>query len=246
MGRGCSGEPGSGLARTEDAVASSLPRAIEAGNILAAFQRIVEVPAGRTVKLEALARWDDPLLGSVPPAVFVPIAERLGLIGALDRAIFEQACRALADWRGGQYPDLAITVNMSPLTLSAPDLGAEILETIAAAGLPVSSVWIEATESAMVGVEALATIRMLAAAGVPSTRSRPSPQGPSTSTLHDDMFTSFCRRCFAHGCIWCGCVCDTVMIKALCPQKVRLLQGGGVSHEVPALLHDYVLFLVLS
>lgn len=154
-----------GVAAADD-VGVRLGDAIESGTVRAVFQRIVEVPVGRTVKVEALARWEDPVLGSVLPAVFVPVAERLDLIGALDRAMLKHACRALSGWRAAQYPDLGVAVNMSPLTLASADIGPEILEVIAAAGLPVSSVWIEATETAMVGAGALATIRMLAAAGV--------------------------------------------------------------------------------
>ncbi len=124
------------------------------------------MPTGRTAKLEALARWCDPDLGVVTPDWFIPGAEQCGLIARLDHEILGQACAALALWRSGLHPELAVTVNMSPLTLADPDTCVAILETIAAHGLPVTSVWIEATETAMVGDQARRTLEALSQAGV--------------------------------------------------------------------------------
>ncbi len=140
--------------------------ALDAGSVTAVFQRIVEMPTGRTVKVEALARWCDPDLGVVTPDCFIPGAEQSGSIARLDHEILGQACEALALWRSGPHPELAVTVNMSPLTLADPDACAAILEVIAAHGLPVTSVWIEATETAMVGDQARRTLEALSRAGV--------------------------------------------------------------------------------
>lgn len=82
------------------AIRTQLTTAVHDRLIGLAYQPIVNVSDRAVVGVEALARWSDPVLGEVPPAEFLPIAEELGLLEALGDSVFEAAAAdypALAD-----------------------------------------------------------------------------------------------------------------------------------------------------
>ena len=72
--------------------------------------------AGRTVGVEALARWTHPTRGLIPPLTFIPVAEEIGVIGAIGRWVLREACRQLAAWRV-LAPGLVLNVNLSAAQL---------------------------------------------------------------------------------------------------------------------------------
>ena len=81
---------------------AALQTALSDGAITLAYQPIVDLRTGAVVGFEALARWSDPMLGEVPPAEFIPVAEETGLIHELGRWAIDQACRELTDWRSAR------------------------------------------------------------------------------------------------------------------------------------------------
>jgi EAL domain-containing protein (putative c-di-GMP-specific phosphodiesterase class I) len=135
------------------------------GSVVPYFQRIVELPSMRTVKVEVLARWHHPTLGVVGPTVFVPLAEEGGFVHELDFAMVVQALETVRKLRQSRWPDLGVALNLSALTLARPGTPANIIELVAQAGVPLSAVCIEATESALVGSQARNSIAELSAAG---------------------------------------------------------------------------------
>ncbi len=62
---------------------AEFPHALRNGQVVAYYQPEVELSTGRVVAVESLARWEHPELGTLPPALFTPVAERLGLLAAL-------------------------------------------------------------------------------------------------------------------------------------------------------------------
>ena len=160
------GNGGVGVKSTSMVTHEMLRAALDHREIQAHFQRIVELPSLKTVKVEALARWTDPTVGSVSPAVFIPLAEKHGYVVELDLQILEQACSALTMWHSEGWVDLTVGVNMSAVSLSNAGIADQVVETIKRSGLDVSSVWVEATESVFVGLEAATAINELVAAGV--------------------------------------------------------------------------------
>lgn len=113
------------------------------------YQPIVELPSGRTVAVEALARWagsDD-----VAPVEFIPVAEELGLIGKLDAVVRGRAIRWAADLPGSRPPD--ISLNLSPRQLDDPDLPRSLKAAITDTGIDPERIVLEITESAIVGEE---------------------------------------------------------------------------------------------
>ena len=80
---------------------AELRRAVERGELLLAYQPIVELGSGRIAGLEALVRWDHPDRGPIPPSEFLEIAELDGAIEPIGRWVLRQACEQVAAWQAG-------------------------------------------------------------------------------------------------------------------------------------------------
>jgi diguanylate cyclase (GGDEF)-like protein/PAS domain S-box-containing protein len=113
------------------------------------YQPIVDLGTGRTVSLEALARWRHPVLGNVPPAEFVPLAEESGHVVALGAWVLGEACAMLAQWRrvdpDGAPDTVSINTSRAELALGERFL-AQVREALATSGLPPACLQIEVTE----------------------------------------------------------------------------------------------------
>jgi EAL domain-containing protein (putative c-di-GMP-specific phosphodiesterase class I) len=125
--------------------AAQLAAALARGHVRAAFQPKVMLATGALAGVEALARWTDPVLGKVPPAVFVPLAEQSGLIEALTQAVLREAIALCVALRR-HHPEATVAVNLSPVLLADPGLPASIVAMLDAAGLAPSALIAEVTE----------------------------------------------------------------------------------------------------
>jgi EAL domain-containing protein (putative c-di-GMP-specific phosphodiesterase class I) len=94
---------------------------------------------------EALARWTSPLLGSVPPTVFISLAERTGLMGALGRVLLRQVCADLA-----RCPGLKVSINLSPVQLRDPSFLPELDACLQRYGVEAKRIEFELTEGVMI------------------------------------------------------------------------------------------------
>ncbi|HRJ69920.1 MAG TPA: EAL domain-containing protein [Beijerinckiaceae bacterium] len=144
-------------------IEQGLRRAIAEKALTVYFQPIVDLSSGRLTGFEALARWRDPVLGYVSPAVFIPIAERAGLIEALTDDLLYKAARAAASW-----PDnLVLSFNLSADQLVKESAGLRIVKILADAGLPPHRFEAEVTETAIMRDIAAArrTLESLKSAG---------------------------------------------------------------------------------
>lgn len=112
------------------------------------FQPVVDLESGRTIAVEALARWHSPTQGPIGPDRFVPMAEKMGMIGDLDRHVTRKACRAIADQRDptSGWP-LDLTVNSSTISLSGDGDAERILQILADEGFAPNRLILEVTES---------------------------------------------------------------------------------------------------
>jgi predicted signal transduction protein with EAL and GGDEF domain len=125
-----------------------LRTALERREIELAYQRQLD-GSGAEVGFEALARWQPTGSDPVPPAVFVPLAEELGLIGEIGAFVIREACAQAAVWRAAGA-ERRICVNVSPVQLADPGLCAVVRETLEATGLPHGMLELELTESALI------------------------------------------------------------------------------------------------
>ncbi len=136
------------LARIEQE--RELRAAIRDGDLLAHYQPIVDLDSGRVIGFEALVRWSHPIGGLVDPRLFVPLAEELGLIGAIDSFVLRSACTQARQWNqmGLASSGLVMSVNLSPGQLVDPDLGQRITAEIEACRFDPRCLILEITESA--------------------------------------------------------------------------------------------------
>ncbi len=128
-----------------------LRHALERGQLRLVFQPIVRVGDCRVVGLEALLRWDHPTLGSVPPDVFIPIAEDTGLIVEIGAWVIEEATSALRSLRDGptRARGLSVAVNISVRQLGDSRLLDDVARALVRNRLPASALCLELTESVL-------------------------------------------------------------------------------------------------
>lgn len=124
-----------------------LAEAIARGNIDVAFQPQIDIIQNCIIGFEALARWNDPVLGAVSPVEFVPIAEESELVNDLDRAIFCKALQLTQDWLA---QDQRIAINISGRTLLSPGFVNFVRQTIDETQLKSTQIQIEITETELI------------------------------------------------------------------------------------------------
>ena len=132
-------------------VETGLQTAWLTGDLLVHYQPIVDLANGRMVSVEALARWKHPDGDVIPPAVFIPIAERTGLIIPIGARVLNEACQQLASWQRqyGAAADITMSVNVSPRQLYSDDLVVIVAEALRSAGLQPKCLILEVTETAV-------------------------------------------------------------------------------------------------
>ncbi len=112
---------------------------------------MVNLDRGRVVGFEALARWQHPEWGSIPPSDFISVAEETGLILPLGRWAMDHATATLARWDKacGTPIDAYIAVNVSAVQLTHDDLPGVAAHALEASGLKGERLLVELTESAL-------------------------------------------------------------------------------------------------
>ncbi|MFN3866013.1 MAG: putative bifunctional diguanylate cyclase/phosphodiesterase [Demequina sp.] len=121
---------------------------IAAGPLEVHFQPEFDLRTGRTVDIEALARWTSRTRGPVSPAVFVPIAEDSGLINSLGDQILRVAIAQASRWVAKEQA--RVWVNVSPRQLATVRLADRIQELLVEANLPARYLGVEVTESSLI------------------------------------------------------------------------------------------------
>ena len=138
-------------AELEAAIASGLAD----GEMQVAYQPVIDVATDRLMGYEALIRWERPGIGLVPPDQFIPVAEGSRLIGDVDRWMLHEATRQLAQWRAESpaapgEPDPTIAVNISGRHLADARVITDVVDALAASGLPPELLVLEVTETVLV------------------------------------------------------------------------------------------------
>lgn len=123
-----------------------LSHAIQERQLQIFYQPVVDAQTGNILSLEALARWHDDQNGWVPPDVFIPMAEHLGLIHELGEQVFEHTLERLRAWRDTGY-DIKGGVNISRAQLFAPNFVERLTGKVADYGLRPQDLILEITES---------------------------------------------------------------------------------------------------
>jgi diguanylate cyclase (GGDEF)-like protein len=123
-----------------------LRQALDGGQLELHYQPKVRAADGTLTGVEALVRWRHPVRGMLSPALFIPVAERFGLIGALGDWVMHEACRQIDDWRGCGLR-LHVAVNLSVHQLRQDDLVARVERLLQQYALQAELLSFEITES---------------------------------------------------------------------------------------------------
>lgn len=126
---------------------SSLHHALENRELTIHYQPKVNFNTGTVAGVEALVRWNHPVLGQVPPASFIPIAEENGCIDAIGMWVLKQACAQAREWQEQNLPLLRVSVNLSARQFQQPTLAEQVGQVLSDTGLLPSCLELEITES---------------------------------------------------------------------------------------------------
>jgi diguanylate cyclase (GGDEF)-like protein len=128
------------------AMVGQLRKALEDGQVVLHYQPKVDLENGTVVGAEALVRWQHPDRGLIPPADFVPMAERTGLIRPLSRYVLDHALGQCREWRDAGL-DLKVSVNLSARNLLDTGLPDDVTKLLTKWGIPEHLLELEITES---------------------------------------------------------------------------------------------------
>ena len=94
-------------------ILENLDRAVENGWIKVYYHALYRIQTGKIAAFEALARWEDPVRGVLPPSDFIPVLQKYHLLYKVDLSIFEQVCREVRIRRDNGLPLVPVSVNFS-------------------------------------------------------------------------------------------------------------------------------------
>jgi predicted signal transduction protein with EAL and GGDEF domain len=132
---------------------AELKQTVADGALSLVFQPIVDLQTRRVVSCEALARWHHPELGSIPPSLFIPIAEETGLISEISRWVLATATAECRNWP----EEVSVSVNISARDFRNADVAGMVKTALTSSGLAPHRLEIEVTETAVIEERAAAT-----------------------------------------------------------------------------------------
>ncbi len=141
-------------------VTNGLRGALDRGEFTLHYQPVVDLGTQEIVGFEALARWDHPILGPVPPSVFIPVAEETGHIISLGRWALTEATAQLARWSAAFDRPLRVAVNISRRQLTSSDLIDDVARILHDSGLDARQLALEITENVLMDDPERATIAL--------------------------------------------------------------------------------------
>jgi diguanylate cyclase (GGDEF)-like protein/PAS domain S-box-containing protein len=127
-----------------------LHNALERNEFSLLFQPIVRLHDEFPVGCEALIRWHNPLLGSVEPERFIPVAEQTGLIIPIGEFVMREACKEMALWNRRHGTPLFVAVNLSPRQFWYGGFSEMVMEILRETGLAPEFLELELTEGMII------------------------------------------------------------------------------------------------
>jgi diguanylate cyclase (GGDEF)-like protein len=154
-------------ARAQVELLQDLRRAIAHNELELYYQPKIHAPSGQITGAEALMRWNHPQRGMVGPNIFIPLAERYGLINAMGNWLIEEVCRQVKEWRE-QGLRMRVAINLSVHQLRQADLVERVADALTRNRIDPSLLTCEITESSAMDDTrvTLGVIERLSALGV--------------------------------------------------------------------------------
>jgi diguanylate cyclase (GGDEF)-like protein/PAS domain S-box-containing protein len=129
------------------AIENRLRHAIRNKELAVFYQPKIDTATEQIVGAEALIRWQNKDLGLVPPTIFIPVAEKYGLIEEIGSYVIDEACKEAGCWREMTNTDIQLAINISPRQFRSSGFLQTIDRALENSGLAGSSLEIEITEN---------------------------------------------------------------------------------------------------
>jgi len=129
------------------------------------YQPVVRLKDLKVIGVEALVRWHHPMLGLIPPARFIPLAEETGIIRGIGRFVIRQACEQASLWHC-QQKNLTVAVNVSVFQLRSDEFISDVRDALESRGLNPARLVLEVTESILINNPETALRRLRALKGL--------------------------------------------------------------------------------
>jgi len=126
---------------------NSLRHAIDEKEFVAYYQPQIDARTNKLLGMEALVRWENPQMGMVPPASFIPLAEEIGLIIAIDRWMMQNTMQRVLLWQESGIQTGKVSFNLSIKQLENSDWIEWLQGVIKELGFPTQSLELEITEN---------------------------------------------------------------------------------------------------
>src|ERR1700731_907283 len=144
---------------------AELPGALRGGRVVGYFQPEVELSTGRLVAAELLARWEHPDLVILQPALFLPLAEELGLMGELSRLMLRQALGQHRAWAAAGWA-VPVSVNIGAACVASPACPATVARLLREERVPGQMLALEVSEETGTTAASTTFFAQLAESGV--------------------------------------------------------------------------------
>ena len=139
----------SARARLRFALEDGLRAAVECGRLAVHYQPKLDIATGTIAGVEALARWQHPRLGFIPPWAFIPLAEESSLVATLGEWVLEVACTQSKRWHEDGLPAVPVAVNVSPRQFAHHRVVEMVASTLRRTRLDPTLLELEVTESVL-------------------------------------------------------------------------------------------------
>lgn len=149
-------------------IESALKTALERGEFFLQYQPQFDINRNRISGFEALIRWERPDHEIISPSVFIPIAERTGLISDIGQWVLKEACRKIRNVNEKVHQEINIAVNVSPVQMRDVNFSSQVKDILADEGIRSDLIELEITESILIENidQAVASIKALKETGV--------------------------------------------------------------------------------
>lgn len=128
-------------------LAADLYYAIEQNQLIVYYQPQIDLNTQTIIGVEALLRWNHPIHGMISPFIFIPLAEKNGLINSIGAWVLKEACRQNKEWQDRGFIPLRIAVNLSGVQFMNPHIANQVKDIIEVTGLNPKYLELEITES---------------------------------------------------------------------------------------------------
>jgi len=132
--------------RNKQHMKGALREALENDDLMLAFQPVIDLNTRKVVGCEALARWHHPEHGIIPPYIFIPLAEEMGIISEVTEWALHTATRECANWPD----DVCVAVNVSAQDFGEQKIQKMVISALKKSGLSANRLEIEVTETILV------------------------------------------------------------------------------------------------